>query len=156
MDKKTIHGLFVQQLKQTLRSLTDAAKNTAALATDPEHIARSKYETFSLETSYLARGQAARVEELSEAIRQLTTLDLSPIPEGEGAHLGALVVYESSAGALEAVLLSSSGGGEELKFEGTLIQLVQIRSPLGQALKGKKAGETFVMGGTSKRIKGVS
>lgn len=91
--------------------LERAARASAALATDAEHRARSKYETFSLESSYLARGQAMRVGEIREACSRLKAFRLADFSMEEAVQPGALVKVLNEKG--EADWFCWSRRGEE-------------------------------------------
>jgi hypothetical protein len=66
------------QLRASLERLSKAAMDAHAAATDPGSKAEGKYDTRSLEASYLAAGQARQVDELAEAVR---TFDAFTLPE---------------------------------------------------------------------------
>jgi hypothetical protein len=68
MNKADLYQTLIDQLQQELATVTAAAKSSFATATSDAHHAEGKYDTFSLETSYLARGQAKRVAELHDAL----------------------------------------------------------------------------------------
>ncbi len=139
--KAMIHRLFVESLAAELAAITAAAQSTIATATDKEHQARSKYETFSLESSYLARGQAKRVDELSEALERLKVLPLQPLDASTPIKLGALVRLVDADGVGRSLLLVPAGGGAEITVGGESIVLVTPSSPLGKAVLGRRVGE---------------
>ena len=58
--KSTLLEKIRMELKASLEGLTKAALDAHAAATDPGSKAESKYDTRSLEASYLAAGQAGR------------------------------------------------------------------------------------------------
>ncbi len=141
--KTEILKTCVLKFEKQVHDLETAAKASASLATDAEHRARSKYETFSLETSYLARGQAKRVAEMREVLSKLRVYKPKTFAKGEGVQMGALVRVEEQNGGQQVYLLVPVGGGEEVMYEGENIQLVTLQSPIAQVLLGKKAGESF-------------
>lgn len=143
MTKHEIHRRFIEQLSAELDSLTSAAKNSASLATDEAHRAESKYDTFSLENSYLARGQALRVEELRHALQRMQALPLSDLPADTPVRLGTLIRLLAADGTRRAFFFGPAAGGEKVAAEGDEIVIVTARSPLGQALLGKRVGDTF-------------
>ena len=61
MNKAVLRDTLVDRMEAEWQALLASAQDAFDMATDAEHQARSKYETFSLEASYLARGQAERV-----------------------------------------------------------------------------------------------
>jgi transcription elongation GreA/GreB family factor len=143
MTKTDIHRRFIDQLRREVDELTAAAKNSASMATNEAHRAESKYDTFSLESSYLARGQAARLEELTHALERLQALQLKEHGATTPVQLSALVRLESSEGKRRTLFLGPAAGGEQLSAEGEEVTLITTRSPLGQAVLGKTAGATF-------------
>ena len=143
MTKKKIHQLFVAKLSAELESITAAAKNSFDVATNAEHQAKSKYDTFSLESSYLARGQAKRVEELTASLERLQMLPLKDMDEKTPIQLSALVRIEASDGEKRVLFFGPSAGGEEVTVDGEEIIIVTSSSPLGQAVLGKKVGDSF-------------
>ena len=143
MTKNEIHRCFVDRLSSELEALTAAAKNSASMATSEAHRAESKYDTFSLEASYIARGQAQRVEELTFALQRLQSLPLSALNASAPIRLGALVRLASGDGAKRVLFFGPAAGGEKISADGGEVVIVTARSPLGLALLGKTAGDTF-------------
>jgi len=141
MTKTEIHRLFVEKLAGEVASITAAAKQTFATATDKEHQARSKYETFSLESSYLARGQAKRVAELTDALDRLKLLPLKPLDATTPVQLGALVRLTDADGVGQSLLLVPAAGGEEIGVDGETVVMITSSSPLGRAILGHRVGE---------------
>lgn len=143
MTKHDIHRRFIDQLTSELESITAAARKSYATATSEEHRAEHKYDTFKLESSFLARGQAKRVEELTLALDRLQMLPLKKLSRTSPVQLGALVRLEADDGTTRALFFGSAAGGETIVADGEEITIVTSRSPLGQVVLGKKAGETF-------------
>lgn len=143
MTKKDIHRRFIEQLTSELAAITAAAKQSFATATDEEHHAENKYDTFKLESSFLARGQAKRVEELTEALDSLQMLPLKKLHNTSPIQLGALVRLKAEDGTMRTLLFGSAAGGETIIVNRQEITVVTSRSPLGQAVLGKTVGDTF-------------
>ena len=141
MTKLDIVQAFIAQLSSELESMTAAARHAFETATNSEHQARSKYDTFSLESSYLARGQAKRVEALSEAVQQLRTLPVKACDSSALIALGSLVRLKGRGGDERILLFANCAGGEELCVEGGDVMIVTPAAPLGQAIRGKRAGD---------------
>lgn len=106
-------------------------------ATHQEAKPENDKDTRALESSYLARGEALRLEELRAAL-----LDVQAMPaqafEGGPVRLGALVVTEED-GARGLFLVAPHGGGARL--DDGAVQVVTPKSPLGRALLGASAGD---------------
>jgi len=145
MTKKDVHQRFVEKLTAELESLTAAAKNSISMATDEAHHAESKYDTFSLESSYLARGQAQRVEELRVALDRLHAISVKELTRESAIQHGSLVRLESDAGSVRTLYFCPGGGGEQVTVDGEEVCIVTAASPLGKALLGKRLGETFAI-----------
>lgn len=145
MTKQDIHRRFIEQLTRELESITAAAKGTFATATSEEHHAEHKYDTFKLESSFLARGQAKRVEELKSALDSLQVLPLKALNDTSPIQLGALVRLKTGEGKTRVLFFGSAAGGDTITVDGEEIIIVTSRSPLGQAVLGKTVGDTFKM-----------
>jgi hypothetical protein len=106
-----------------------AASATRDGAVHEESRAEGDKDMRSTEQSYLARGQAMRVEELAE---QLQRIELAPLREyGEGDPIGPFALVRVSVDE------------EELEVSGARITVVTASSPVGAALMGRRAGEDF-------------
>ena len=107
-------------------------------ATHEEAKPENDKDTRALEQSYLARGEAARIEELRAGLADVGAVTSRTFGPTEPAALGALVVTEED-GAEGVLWLAPYGGGSRLA--GDRVQVVTPRSPLGRALVGKRAGD---------------
>jgi len=143
MTKKNIHQRFILQITSELESITASAKKSFATATSEEHRAEHKYDTFKLESSFLARGQAKRVEELTQALDSLQMLQLKKLHKTSPIQLGALVRLKSGDEKTRTLFFGPAAGGETITVDGEDIIIVTSRSPLGQAVLGKTVGDTF-------------
>jgi transcription elongation GreA/GreB family factor len=143
MTKKSIHRQFIEQLSTELESITAVARKTFATATDEAHRADNKYDTFKLESSFLSRGLAKRVEELTQALDSLRMLPVKSLPKASPIQLGALVRLQASDGESRLLLMGSAAGGETISVDGEEIVIVTSHSPLGQAVLGKTTGDVF-------------
>ena len=113
------------------------------MATNEAHRAESKYDTFSLESSYLARGQAVRIEELTRALERLQALPLKELNGSTPIQLSALVRLDAGDGIKRTLFFGPAAGGEKIVADGEEVVLLTARAPLGQALLGKTVGDTF-------------
>lgn len=127
-------------LRTRLELLTRAAMDAHAAATDPGSKAEGKYDTRSLEASYLAVGQARQVDELAEAVRIFDGLTLPDFGANDPIDAGALVTVEL-AGELSWFLLVPASGGLEISHEGREITLLTPASTLYQKLVGLAVGD---------------
>ncbi|MDE0838268.1 MAG: GreA/GreB family elongation factor [Kiritimatiellae bacterium] len=143
MDKFDIHQRFVDVLQGELAAITASAKDSFATATSEAHHAEGKYDTFSLESSYLARGQAKRVAELADALELFQLLPLKPLDDTSKIQLGALVHLDADDGETRTVYFGPAAGGEEISIDDETIIVLTSSSPLGAAILGKSTGDTF-------------
>ncbi|MCH7227251.1 transcription elongation factor GreAB [Haloferula sp. A504] len=139
--KSKLLDLVRQELRKHLERLSEAAQEAHAAATDPDSRAEGKYDTRSLEASYLAEGQARQVEGLAEAIRQLGSFEAHDLDLTEPIVCGALVETERD-GETEWFLLLPAGGGHEVEHEGRTVTLLGPESPLYRNLIGKTLGDS--------------
>lgn len=130
------------EFRTRLERVSQAALDAHAAATDPGSKAEGKYDTRSLEASYLAAGQARQVDELAEAVRIFESFEPPAFGPGDDIDAGALVEVELAAGP-QWFLLAPVGGGLEISLGGREITLLTPDSPLYQKLSGLRAGDSL-------------
>lgn len=130
------------ELRARLDLLARAAMEAHAAATDTGSKAEGKYDTRSLEASYLAAGQAKQVDELADSLRLFDALSLPDFGMEEAIDAGALVEVEL-AGASSFFLLVPASGGLVVTHRGLEITLLTPASPLYQKLLGLRIGDTL-------------
>jgi transcription elongation GreA/GreB family factor len=149
--KVALFAELANRLEKELHTLEAAQRATLEAATHEEARPENDKDTRALEQSYLARGQARRVEELRTALAETRATPVRSFDEGAPIALSALVAIEDERGE-QRVLIALHGGGEVLSGGE---RVVTPSSPLGQALLGKTAGdEVEVRQGT--RVRTVS
>src|SRR5580658_6916797 len=130
-------------VSRDLDTLVSALRATREGATHEEAKPENDKDTRALEQSYLARGQAARVEELRTAAEAISKLTTRVFEATDPVALGALAtlceVDADPPSEPVVVLISPHGGGHQLA-EGR-VRVVTPVSPLGRALLGKRVGE---------------
>lgn len=129
------------ELRARLERLTRAAKDAHAAATDPGSKAEGKYDTRSLEASYLAAGQARQVEELAEDVELFEKLTLPDFGMEDEIDAGALVEVELR-GESAWYLMVPAAGGVEVEWEGQTVTLLTPSSALYRTLAGMRMGES--------------
>jgi transcription elongation GreA/GreB family factor len=124
----------------TAQLATAQAAHAAAVegATHSEARAENDKDTRGLEQSYVARGQAARVEELTAAVAAIETMLWKPYTARDPVGLGALVTVEEDDDELR-FLIAPHGGGITL---GGGVLVITPQSPLGRALVGRLVDDT--------------
>jgi len=141
--KTALKDELVKLLTVDLDAAERAQATTRAGATHEEAKPENDKDTRALEQSYLARGQAMRVEELRTAVIEVKAMGLRDYGEAQAVAMGALVTAEEEDkdGRTQAVrfFLAPQGGGA--KLVGGAVLVVTPKSPLGQALVGKKVGD---------------
>lgn len=142
MDKKVIVRKIIAALQVQLDAYTRAAHDAHAAATDPGSKAENKYDTRSLEASYLARGQALRVAEAEQTLNDFSAPSLLQDHSGKAALLGALVLLISQQ-EQHFYFIGPSAGGTEVESEGHQVLVITPSSPMGKQLLGKRQGEQF-------------
>lgn len=138
MNKQRLLDQILVELERVRLVALNAVIQASETATSKETIARSKYETFGLEASYLAHGQAMRVAECDEDLAKFKELTLQEFDESSSVALGALITLFDENDEEQMIFLGPAAGG--LKVNAGLQEIVVITpsSPLGKALIGKK------------------
>jgi len=139
MNKTLVHTSIIDRLQADLLIARDALKASHEAATHAESKAENKYDTRGLEAAYLADGQRRRLHEIEQALSSYRNFPVRT-PDPESIKLGALVVLET-AGERRWVFLGPDAAGLQLLVEGAQVLVISPRSPLGQALLGRSAGE---------------
>ena len=155
VNKQIVLDQILALLNAELASLTRAAQGAFAAATDPDSRAENKYDTRTLEASYVARGQAQRVLELQEAVQGFGALSGKALASDAATTLGAMVSLEMPEEVVH-YFLGPFAGGTEFEHEGSEVTVITPSSALGQKLLGRRAGETVsVRPGISAKVAAV-
>ncbi|MGR4039621.1 GreA/GreB family elongation factor [Pseudomonas sp. JDS08PS003] len=141
MNKQSVCQLILQQLREDLEVAVRAAQTAYETATHEENIAENKYDTLGLEASYLAAGQARRVEEIRQALNLWQNLTLRSYDPQAGIQVGALLGLEDENGHEQWLFLGPDGAGLKVYVVGQLVTVITPRSPLGKSLMGKFEGD---------------
>ena len=130
------------ELRARLDRLSKAACEAHAAATDPGSKAEGKYDTRSLEASYLAAGQARQVDELAESVRIFETLALPDFEMDDAIDAGALVEVALN-GESAFFLLVPASGGLVIMHDDQEITLLTPDSGLYRKLLEMRVGESL-------------
>jgi transcription elongation GreA/GreB family factor len=141
-DKAALVAAAVDRLREDAEALRESARQTREGAIHEESRAENDKDTRGLEASYLARGQAARVEEMEEAAAKLRFLELKAHGPDDPIGLSALVTVEVD-GAEQRYFLVPVAGGLRVSVGGVEVQLLTPASPLGRSLVDKREGDDF-------------
>jgi transcription elongation GreA/GreB family factor len=139
-DKREILKLLLEHVGADLQTMSAAQRSVVDGATHEENKPENDKDTRALEQSYLARGQAQRVVELQSALNQLKAMELRDFSRGVPIALGALVAVEDERETVH-YFLAPAGGGLRLPLAGREVRVVTPKSPIGQALIGKRQGD---------------
>ncbi|WP_339531910.1 transcription elongation factor GreAB [Pseudomonas mucidolens] len=141
MNKHAVHHLILEKLVADLDVAQRAAQTAYETATHEENIAENKYDTLGLEASYLAAGQAKRVEEIKQALTLCQNLSLRAYDEQRGIEMGSLLGLEDEQGRQQWLFLAPDAAGLKVDVVGQPVTVITPRSPLGNSLLGKFEGD---------------
>lgn len=136
--------------------MINAARAAHEAATHEENIPDNKYDTLSLEASYVAQGQANRAQEIRHALHAYRSLELQCFGAGAAIRLTALVTLEGVDGSGKTFFIGPQEGGLKLEFEGEEVVVITPGSPLGQELIGKSEGDEVLIGKAAYEVVAVS
>jgi len=140
---------LVQEVSKRLGAevvnLEKALAASSAAATDPDSKAESKYDTRSLEMSYLAQGQANQLEELKADHALLENFVIRCFKVSDRVGVGAIVELEKE-GVWQSYLLLPAGGGLEVKGEEGPLMVLSAKSPLFNELLDSRMGDELPSG----------
>ncbi len=146
LNKRLLIKKIIERLTAELAVYYRAAQFSRAEATHEQNKAESKYDTRGLEASYLARGQSKQAAELETAIETYRELKVRAFAPGEPIQTGAVVEVEQD-GDTNAYFIGPCAGGTEVIQDKREVLVITLQSPLGEQLKGKKAGDRLKLPG---------
>lgn len=132
---------IIANLESELAGLQKSVQAAHEAATHEESKAEDQYDTRGLEASYLAGAQASRAAELKQLLAMYKFFPVREFKAGEAIDSGALVELELNGKKFHYFLVSQ-GGGVSATIDGKRIQVVTPQAPLGEALLGRKLGDT--------------
>ena len=116
-DKRLILDRIISGLELAKLAAMSAAKQAHETATHSETVAKSKYETFGLEASYLAHGQAQRVAECEVELLAYKSLNLACFLDDSAIDLSALVTLEDELGIENTYFIGPGAPGMKIALE---------------------------------------
>ena len=137
-SKDELKTELLRRLSAELEGLERAQKSAIEGATHEEARPENDKDTRALEASYLARGQALRIEELRVGLAEVAAMPVPRWTAERPVAVGALVTVEGDAGE-HVYLLAPHGGG--VRLAAGAVQVVTPRSPVGRALLGRREGD---------------
>ncbi|CAM2758499.1 GreA/GreB family elongation factor [Vibrio mytili] len=151
MNKADLVQIIIQQLEEKLHIAQASTQRAIDAATDEETVPEHKYDTLALEASYLAHGQAMRVQESEGELRQYRSLasrDFTDCP----INVGAYVVLVDEEEHERHFFIGPCSGGLMVEWQGKEVFVLTASSPLGRALIGKEQDEEVSIHIDSKTI----
>jgi transcription elongation GreA/GreB family factor len=140
IDKARAFEQLEAQLREQLEAAMASHRLTHDGVTHEESRPENDKDTRALEASYLARGQAQRVAELSGALGRVTSIELRAFAPQDPVSLGCLVEIEDDDGS-DWYFVAPAGGGLRLVVDEISLTVVTPDSPVGRALVGRRVGD---------------
>jgi len=134
-----VRAALVARLELDLAVATEAQRRTQSGATHEESKPENDKDTRAIESSYLARGQAQRVLELTNSLALASALELRRFAGDTPIAVSALVELDDGERSTH-YFLSPVGGGLTLDVGGTSVRVLTPQAPLGRALLGQALG----------------
>ena len=146
MNKELILNLIIEQLARDVEVLFTAAKTAHEAATHEENAPDNKYDTLSLEASYVAQGQANRAQEIKVALESYKNLLLRYFDNDSPIRLGALVTLAADDATTRTFFIGPLEGGLKVQQGDVEVVVITPGSPLGKGLIGKISGDYATVG----------
>lgn len=144
-------------LRDAVRAQCDAAERVAAMARDEassdETRSEGKYDTRATEASFLARGQAERVEAL-RAARSWLALQ-ADAPDAAMARVGVGALVELTLRGRTELVYVAPMAAAPVEVDGRQVRVIVAASPLGQALDDAAAGDDIEVDGPQGIVEGT-
>lgn len=141
IDKRKVILAVIEKIEAEMNVLRAAIQDAHTAATHEETQAKSKYDTFALESSYLANGQTKRFGELEAALTYFKSIQSAPVSQRIGFN--TLVRLSKNEKEPSTVLLAKHGGGIQVQVGKESITVITDASPLGGQLMGANRGDVF-------------
>ncbi len=158
MNKQEILGIIIDILASKADNFAKAAKIAHADATNEQSKAENKYDTRSLEASYLAGAQAKMAAEAMQNLDCYKNIALKDFSSKSPIALTALVELEAEDESRSFYFIGPNSGGVSVQYNGIKILLITPSSPLGGKLIGRYVGDsvTVQIGSTKKEYEVIS
>jgi transcription elongation GreA/GreB family factor len=146
---------ILNALRQHLRHELDAAihsqKETQAGATHEESRPENDKDTRALESTYLARGLATRVAQLTESMARIVALATTVEATPQRGQSGAIITLVDEDENVRRYFLAPAGGGLRVNTSSGMVDVISVSSPLGQALVDRECCEEIELDGPAGR-----
>lgn len=144
VDKAEIKKRILEALDATRAALVDAQKSSQEAATHEEARAESGKDMRSTEMSYIARGQAMRVQAIEAERARVAAMPTLTFAANAAVAVSALVRITDVHGE-RRVFIAPGGGGQRITLGAETIDIVTPSSSLGEALVGAYAGDDLTI-----------
>ncbi|WP_394179240.1 transcription elongation factor GreAB [Marinomonas posidonica] len=143
MNRKTAIDLIIRALEARFETARAAAQQAREAAINEESVAETKYDTFGLESSYLAHGQSQRVIECENDWLQFSRQVPIENDANDKVVLWSLIrlVPLNEALSLRYFFISNIAGGLSLQYLHSSLVLISPETPVGKILLGQEEGE---------------
>ncbi len=132
----------MDRLTAELETIERSAQAAHEAATHEESRSEDSHDTRSIEAGYLAGAQAARAAELKKLLVVFRDLPVREWGPADLISAGALVQAELDGKPGWFFLVGAGAAGMHIEMAGQKVQVVTVQSPLGEALVGRRAGES--------------
>ena len=128
MDRNKLIKHIINELTEVYQTAISAAKRAHKTATDKENIAENKYDTFGLEASYLAEGQARRVSQCESDLKHFRELLNDEKAVRSVIEIGTFVTLEDESIVKKHLFLGPTAGGLKVIYNEKEILLITVSS----------------------------
>ena len=153
-NKEELLAQSAAALTESLQVLVRSALEAKEASTHPDSKAENKYDTRGLEASYLATGQAERVQEMKEKLFQMENVCIRDFID-EPINISALVKVRIES-KTERIFFVLPVGGLDLNCENQTVTTIGLDSPIGKNIYHQKTGHEFEVNNKSYEIIEIS
>lgn len=146
MNKNKLIKLIIERLESDLELSMSAARVAHQASTNDETQPDNKYDTLSLESSYIAQGHANRAQQLRRSIDNYKKLSVRDFSDQQYVAMTALVGIEYEDETTRQLFIGPDAGGLKIPLDQIEIFVVTMESPLCKALFGKQLGDIVTLG----------
>jgi len=143
IDKAALHAALTAELVKQRDKLASAQRLTAEGVTHEDARSEGDKDMRATEASYVARGQAMRVESLEADVGKVRSLKLRAFSKEAPIGISALCLIETKEGE-RLVFLAPAGAGLRMPSPAGEVHVVTSSSPLGRALVGAHEGDAVL------------
>ncbi|WGV99691.1 GreA/GreB family elongation factor [Vibrio sp. YMD68] len=140
MNKLELKQIILISLNEKWEIAKSATQRAIDAATDEETVPEHKYDTLALEASYLAHGQALRVQECEKEIQQFESMIIHDSKD-EKVALGSCVTLLCDDEKTKHLFMGPCSGGVTVKWQEHIVSVITPLAPLGKAMLGKELGD---------------